>query len=122
MKLTENMLPDLEMFLNLYYLKIIRFNIHTGEYSIILDNCSLWNGDYYHILELLRDCPVHPDDVDDYNKNINLEDIEVDLYREFDVRVKVGDRYYLTKMIFAPSLEEEDIFYFFVKEVELIGL
>ncbi len=70
MKLTENMLPDLEMFLNLYYLKIIRFNIHTGEYSIILDNCSFWNGDYYHILELLRDCPVHPDDVDDYNKNI----------------------------------------------------
>ena len=122
MILTDKMIPDLEMFLNIYYYKIIRFNIQTGEYDIVLENGNFWNGDYYHILELLRACPIHPEDVEYYNKNINLEEISAELYREFDARMKVGGEYYLTRFIFAPALEEENIYYLLVKEIELNGL
>lgn len=119
-------LTDLSNYLQMYYHKILRVNLTTDTYEVILlqnehelpaHNClSKWLDDYCALL-------VHPEDKMMFRRNTNLENMKAHVYNgetQFNYRRFMGGLYEDSRFILMPSYRWEpdnQVCLLFVKEL-----
>lgn len=125
---TEDMVEDLGNFLELYYYKILRVNLTTDTYEVILLRSREEDSDNKSLTGWMREFAekggVDPKDKEEFMRFTDIEYLRAHVEGEFWFKYghKAGNQYPKAAFILMPSVnysDENQECILFIKEIEL---